>query len=296
MDEYQLALSFDSSYALAYSGISMAYFRLGNCYLISPREAWQRSTEAAHRALGLDSTVAEAWVSLALQSLFWDWNWEQAKSQFERVIEMDPENYVAHHDLGHILLIQSRPEEAVDEELRAEKIDPKQEEASLGVGWLFYFRHEYEKAMSYYRKALAQHPEYYRTHRLIGTCYLLTHRNAEAVREISKSVDLSNGSIEEMAYLAYALGVVGEKEKAHRELSALQALAKQRIVSSYLFALIYTGLGNKDQAFHYLDKAYQERAANMIYIGVEPLFDILRSDLRFSVLLKNMGLDKWSGK
>jgi tetratricopeptide (TPR) repeat protein len=166
------------------------------------------------------------------------------------------------------------------------------QESSLGVGWVFYFRHEYEKAMSYYQKAFTQHPEYYRTHRLIGTCSLLMHRNEVAVQEITKAVVLSNGSIEEKAYLVCALGMIGENEKAQRELSAILALAKQRTVSAYLLALAYTGLGNKDQAFFYLDKAYQERAPNMIYIGVEPLFDGLHTDPRFSTLLKKMRLEK----
>ena len=292
IDEYQKALSFDSSYTLAYSGISNAYLLLGNAYSIPAREAWQRSTEAAYRALRLDNTNVEALLNLADASYWWEWNWRQAKTQYEHIIEMEPRNFVAHYRLAQLLLEFSRPDEAVEEALQAEKIDPMMEEASTMVGWMFYFRREYEKAISYYQKTLVNHPQYYRARRLLGTACLFTQRNAEAIREIAKAVDFSNESIEEKAYLAYAFAVTGEKEKAQRELTAILARGKQKIVPSYPLALVYTGLGDKDQAFHYLDKAYEERAANMVFLKTEPLFDRLRSDPRFAVLLKKMGLDK----
>jgi len=291
IEYFQQAIERDPSYALAYAGIGDAYEELGGVLgFVSPGEAAPQGKAAVMKALALDETLDEAHATLADLKLFYDWDWTGAEKEYRRAIELNPNNASAHSVYGTYLEALGRFDEAVAERDRCRQLDPVSAIATADVGYPLYYARRYDQALGHFRKGVELDPNLSWGHLWIGQVYLQQGRYDEAVDEIKKAIALSDGNVRDIATLGHAYALAGKRAEALKVLDELQGRARQKYVSPFFIALVYTGLGEKDQAFEWLEKAYEERHPYLILIKVEPVFDGLRSDPRFADLVRRVGL------
>jgi eukaryotic-like serine/threonine-protein kinase len=291
IEYFQQAIAVDPSYALAHAGLADCYSSLtGGGIGLSPAEAFQRARAAAVKALILDDTLPEAHTSLGLIKLNHDWDWSGAEREFKRAIELNPNYPTPYHWYSHYLIVMDRIEESLIMSKRGLELDPLDLEMNAHLAWHHYMARQYDQTIEQCLQTIAMDPNFHETYWFLGWAYARTGQYAKAVDAVQKAIALSGGSSEMTAELGYAFAVSGKNEEARRILSELKELSEREYVSPYFLALIYTGLGEKDQALEWLEKAYQERVAFLIYLGKQPQFDALRSDARFTELGRRVGL------
>jgi serine/threonine-protein kinase len=289
-DYFQQAIDKDPDYASAYAGLADAYNRLSGWNAMAPRDGFPLAKKAAQKALELDDSNADAHTQLAVVKLLYDWDWNGVESEFKRALEISPSNPETRYLYGLHLWVMGRFDESLIELKLAQELDPVSLEKVGGIGDLFYYQRNYDKAIEQYGKALEMDPNSGYAHWALGNAYLHKGMHEQAIVEFKKSIPLSGDSPYEPAARAYAYAVSGKGREARNILKELQQRSKRIYVSPTLLAFIHTGLGEKDQAFAYLDQAYRERDFLLIFLKVDPMFDGLSSDPRFSDLMGRVGL------
>lgn len=284
MECFQQAIAKEPNYALAYAG-------LADCNLCcSPtKEKILQARAAAMKALEIDYTLAEAHTSLAMSKM-WDWDFREAESEFKRAIELNPNYATAHHWYAGYLSDMGRHDEAFARIKLALELDPLSLPISREVGDIFLFARQYDRAIEQYRKNLEMDPAFALTHLSLGWAYVQKRMYEESIVEFQKYVQLSESK--SRVWIGYAYAMQGKRVEAMKILSELKELSKQQEVSPFYFVIIYTALDEKDQAFAWLKKAYEYRAGRLVSLKVDPMLDSLRSDPRFTALLKKVGLEK----
>jgi tetratricopeptide (TPR) repeat protein len=213
-----------------------------------------------------------------------------AEREYKRAIELNP-NYATSHDWYSFYLAEmGRTEEAIAEGRRAQEVDPLSPRADTVVCWQLYFARQYDQALEQARKALELDADYIPAHWCSGVAYQQKGDFRQAVAELQRAVTLSGGNTETQAWLGYTYAVAGKRDEALQVLNHVRKLAKQQYVSPYNFAEIYTGLGDKDRAFEWWNKAPDERTDFLIYLRAWPANESLRSDPRYRELLRSMNL------
>lgn len=291
LEYFQQAIEKDPGYALAYARLADCHNRLGTFELRSPQESFAKATAAAMKALELDEKLAEAHTALAFARLYYDWDWPGAEREYRRALELNPGSGEAHEWYSFYLMTMARTEESLAEMKRAHELDPLSLNITTWLGWPFYYARQYDQAIEQFRKALDMEPNYWYAMYCLGLAHTRKGEFSEAITALQKASALSTGSpglVE--AALAYAYAVAGQRGEAEKVLDELNELSKQRGVSPYFMAILYTGLGEKDQAFGWLEKAYEKRVGRLVQLKKEPMFDSLRSDPRFTDLLRRIGL------
>jgi DNA-binding winged helix-turn-helix (wHTH) protein/tetratricopeptide (TPR) repeat protein len=289
IEYFQQAVEKDPNYALAYAGIAECYFARGGP-LENPRENHRKAKAYAERALKIDETLAEAHTTLAGLKFNDDWDWPGAEKGYQRAIELNPGYATAHQRYSLFLMSMGRTEESLTEINRALDLDPASPSINTSMGWRLYWARRYDQAIEQFRKTLEMEPNRIGAHTNLGEVYLQKGMYAEAVAELSKAVEISSED-DARSRLGYAYAVSGQRSEAQRALAELQELSRRRYVNPIDFAILHTGLGEKDQAFAWLEKAYQERADKFAFLKVEPKFNLLRPDPRFDNLLRRIGLE-----
>jgi serine/threonine protein kinase/tetratricopeptide (TPR) repeat protein len=288
---FQQAVARDPNYALAYAGIGSAYQTLGGVLgFVSPNEAAPQGKAAIVKALSIDETLDDAHATLAQFSFYYDWNLPAAEREYKRTFELNPDNATGHSNYGTYLEALGRFGEAVAERERSRQLDPTSAFATADVGYPLYYARRYERALEYFKRGLELDPNLSWGHLWIGQVYVQQGRFDEGIAEIKQAMALSGGNIRDIATLGHAYAVSGKRNEALKIVAELQGQLEQKYVSPYFIALIYTGLGDKEQAFVWLEKAYQQRHPYLVLIKVEPVFDSLRSDPRFGELMHKVGL------
>lgn len=183
-------------------------------------------------------------------------------------------------------------DEAIAERKRAAELDPLIPFTVADVGYPFYYARQHDQAIEHFRRGLELDPNFFWGYLWIGQAYIEKRMYNEAIAEIEKAIALSADNTRTIATLGYAYGVSGKRGEAQKVLDQLKQRSEQSYVSPYFIALVYTGLGDKDQAFEWLEKAYNERHPYLAFFKVEPVFDTLRSDPRFADLLRRIGLSQ----
>lgn len=281
----------DPNYAPAYSGLADCNFLL-NVYNMGPAtESNPKAREAALKALTLDETLAEAHASLASVSYRYDWNWQQAEQHFKRAIQLKPEYVTAHQWYSAMLAAMGRFAEANAEAQRAHELEPFFLTINFDLGHHLYYARQFDQALAVHRKTLEMDRNFSRAHVDIGYILAQKGKHAEAVAEFQQALTLDKESINALVGLGYAYAISGKKTEAMQIVAQLKELAKQRYISPYHLAVIYTGLGDREQALTELEKAADERFNWFVFIKVEPLFDSLRSEPRFTALVGRLGLN-----
>jgi TolB-like protein/Tfp pilus assembly protein PilF len=289
---FQQAVEIDPAYALAYAGLADSYALPGIAEygLLPPKEAMPKAKAAAVKALEIDKTLAEAQTTLAHVRAFYDWDWAGAEQEFKRAIELNPGYAFSHHWYALYLAAMGRHREALAEEIRAQEIDPLSLIINKNVGTILYYAGRLDQSIEQYQKALELDPNFVRTHFYLGLAYLQKGMYEEAIAEYQKALSISGGVTVLMALLGHAYALSGRAGEAIKIISELKEQSDARYVPAFNIAMIYVGLGEKDQAFGWLDKAYDERSSWLVSLKVEPMFDSIRSDPRFGNLVRQVGL------
>ncbi|MEP6569534.1 MAG: protein kinase [Acidobacteriota bacterium] len=287
---FEQAIKIDPNYAMAYVGLSSAYHFLGFRGFWIPKDAWQKAEWAALKAVELDDTLAEAHAVLAAEKVPRDW--AVAENELKRALELDPNSVAVNYSYAIDLAISARFDEALVYAKRAEELNSRNP-SDVRPALIFYIQflaRQYDTAIEGYRKALEKNPNNAHIHFFLGEAYLAKGMYPEGVAEMQKAVTLDNAPERWDRYpvLAYAYAVSGQRDEALKILNEQKRLAKQRYISQYNFAIIYTGLGDKDRAFEALNRANDEDVYVINQLRVRPMFDSLRSDPRYKELLRRM--------
>ena len=290
VDYFQQAIDKDPGYALAYAGLADCYAVYNSYQVELPRESGPKAKAAATRALEIDDTLAAAHASLGMTRMSYEWDWSGAEREFQRAIDLDPNYATAHHWYAICLSATGRSEQAMASLQRAQQLDPLSLIINADVGLVLHFARRHGEAIEQVRKVLEMDPNFAAGHRHLGMAYEQESRYAEAIAEFQKGLDISRGNPFALGSLGHAYGVSGNREKARQALSGVLELGKRRYVPPSAAALIYTGLGDKEHALEWLEKAFNDRSLEMIFLKVDPRFDGLHSDPRFAGLLRRMGL------
>jgi len=282
------ALEKDPAYALAYAGLADSYCVLGDYSFLPPKEAIPRAKAGATKALELDETSAEAHTSLAFVKHRYEWDWLGAEREFKRAIELNPNYATAHHWYSDYLEQMGRHDEAITEIKRAQQLDPLSLIINAVVGRRFRSARRYDEAVEQLRKTLEMDPNFAVAHWLLGDAYEQKGKYESAIAEYQKGRSASGGSVYLVAALGHVYAAAGNRREALKILGELKELSKRTYVSPLSIGSIYNALGDKDQALEWLEKAYQDRAAGMTDLKLDPMPDPLRSDPRFQNLLRRM--------
>ena len=286
------AIERDPNYALAYAGIADCYTQLGTNISggLASHDVMPKAKQAAMKALQIDDTLAEAHTSLAQTRFLYDWDWPGAEIEYKRAIDLNPNYATVHHWYSHYLLAMGRVQESLAESLRALDLDPLDLPITTHLGWHYLYAREYDRAIEQLRKALDMDSRFLPAHLFLGQAYTQEAMYDKATAELQQAVSLSRETPVMVAVLGYAYAMSGKKGEAQIILHKLNALSKQRFVPSQEIATIHTALAEKDQAFEWLRRAYEERYSGLVYLKNDPALDGLRSDPRFADLLRRVGL------
>jgi len=291
LEYFEQAIIKDPAYAPAYVGVAVVYGNLGLRGLMPPKEAQQKAESATQKALQLDETLAEAHASLGYIKKR-DWDWSGAEKEFKRALELNPGSANANLLYSTYLRDFGKPDEALPYAKRAYELDGLSPNSLAYLAEAYSNVRQYDQAIELYLKAIEMDLNFAPAHAQVGRVYLKKGMYQDAIKELQKAKDLDNSPERQgrFAYLAYAYAASGNKQEAQKMLDELKGIAKQRYIPPYNFALIYAGLGDKDQAFAWLEKAYEEHSQQLSLLKSNPLFDSLRSDPRYTELLRKVNL------
>jgi TolB-like protein/DNA-binding winged helix-turn-helix (wHTH) protein len=323
---FQKAIDKDPNFALAYTGLADYYAfltLLGGPEIMPPRQAMAKAKAAAVKALELDDSLGEAHASLAHVLHNFDWNFPAAEREFKRAIELNSKYSIVHHWYAHYLMQVGRTSEALEEAKLAKELDPLYLFVNNGLARQYYLARQYDLSIAQCRKGLEIDPAYVPARIQLGLALEQKGMLQEAIFEFEQAREqaanyaitgegitgegaaapaqhngvpqppLANPAIElpaVHALLGYAYARAGRTAEARKELQILISSSNVRYVAPSWIAIVSVGLGDKDQAFFWLDKSYQDRSEHMLYLKVEPLIDPLRKDRRFAALVKRVGL------
>ncbi len=289
IDYFKQAIETDPNYAPAYAGLADCYNMLVVYGVQQPKDAFPKAKEAATKALEIDESLAEAHTSLAFIKFRWDWDRVEAEREFQQAIRHQPSYQPAHQWYSSYLVALERFDEAIAEAKRTQELEPFSLISSSHLGWIFYLAGKNDEAIEQCTRILALDSNFFPALRYRGLAYAQKGMYREAINDFQKGVKLS-GSPLMLAVLGQAYAASGQKAQAQQVLGELRDLQDKRYVSPYTVAGIYAGLGEKDNTFKWLEKAFEERDIWIVNLKVDPVFTKLRSDRRFPDLLLRTGL------
>ena len=290
IEYFNLAIAKDPNYALAYAGLADAYLLFPGYSVASPQESFPKAKAAARKALELDETLAEAHTSLGSVLISYDWNLPESNKEFQRALELNPNYATAHHWYSDSnLLVMGRFDEALAEMKRAQELDPLSLIINAELGTIYLYARQYDKAVEQLQKTIEIDQSFYFAHWMLGIAYKMKGSRQQAIAEFQKARELQDDPAL-LGLLGNAIAESGKRDEALTLLDQLTEIAKHRYVPAYSFAIIYGGLGDKDRAFQWLERSYQDHANELSQLKFDPLFDNLRSDPRFTDLVRRVGL------
>ncbi|MBA2733923.1 MAG: protein kinase [Acidobacteria bacterium] len=284
------ALKLDPNYAPAHAGLADSYNMLATYGASAPTEAFPKAIKEAETALGLDNNLAEAHAALAYAKFRGEWNWRQAEDEFKEAIRLNPNYASAHQWYANYLAAMGRFPEAIEETSRTLELDKTSLIISSHFGLMYFFAGRFDDSIAACRKTIELDPNFYVARRYLGLAYAQKGMYKESLEQYEKALGLSKNSPLMKVERASVLALSGDVDKAQSELKELQEIAKGRYISAYHIATIYVALKDRDRAFEWLEKAFTERADYMVFLNVDPRFKSLRSDSRFTDLLRRMNL------
>jgi eukaryotic-like serine/threonine-protein kinase len=287
---FEQAIAEDPGYALAYSGLADSYALDLDYRGVPVAEGMERAKAMARKAITLDETLAEAHTSLAWVTFIYDWDWPTAEREFDRAIQLNPRYSTARQWYAWLLAAMGRFDEALTQGRSAVDLDPASVSIRRSLGWLQYYARQYEPALDNLRRALAMNPTAEETHRLLGLVYLQQGLYDDAAASFREAIASSDYDVMALAGLGQVAARRGRTEEAQAVLSVLLERSKTSYLSPVALCGLYIALGQADAAFEWLKQAYNERRGWLAYLKIEPMFDPLRTDPRFQVLVERMRL------
>ena len=285
---FEQAIKKDPRFALAYTGLADNYVIAADA-IIPPREAFSKAKEAALKAIEMDDSLAEAHASLGFVHYHYDWDWAAAEKEFKRAITLNPQSAQSYTLYTHFLSGMGRYDEASKYGARALELDPLSVSNYWFLGWGAIYAGRYDDAIAQFSKASELDPNNPWTRWFLGRSYLFKGMPQRGVEEMETALHLSPDDPLGLGFVGYAYAVTGRRPDALKILQRLDALGKRRFVSTISRVYVYAGLGDKDKAFEWLEKAYQERSDSLAWFHNDPESKGLRSDPRFAALMRKIG-------
>ena len=288
---YEQAIAVDPNYALAYTGIAVAYVSLSIASDAKPAESFPKAKAAALKAVTLDESLSDAHAYLSFIHFWFDWDWAAAESEVRRAIALNANSAEAHRGYGILLSQLGRQDEAIVEGTRARELDPLALITRTNEALFFYYSNQLPVAEDKLRAALELEPNFWIALLSIAKVYAAQGRYPEAIAELTKARKLSGGSAQPLSMLGYTFAIMGDREGAFEVLNELETLAGKRYVPPYNSALVYNGLHDDDNTFEWLERAYEGRDVLLAaFIKTDPVWSRLYHDPRFQDLLARMNL------
>ncbi len=288
--DFEEAVRKDPGFALAHTGLADAYLYLAMFRHRSPESSYRPAEEAVRQALTLDDSIGEAHDTLAALSWRYDWDWEATERELNQAIALAPSYSCAHEDRAEYLAFRGRRSEAEAEVAKSLQLDTSVN-AALTESAVRYQLRDFDQLLEASRRGVASNPNEWFEHFYLGAGYEGTGKRLESISEYQKAVELSGGDQDATAALAHAYAGVGRRAETQKILRDFEEKSTRVYVSPYLIATLYATLGEKDAAFKFLEKAYQEKSLDLSwYLKADLRIDNLRSDPRYQNLLRRAGL------
>ncbi|MDX6304931.1 MAG: eukaryotic-like serine/threonine-protein kinase [Blastocatellia bacterium] len=291
IDSFNQAIALDPNYSSAYSGLAYAYILLDD-WFEPPRESAPKARETAQKALLINEEDVDAHVVLGMVAHWYDWDWATAEREFKRSLEINPKNTDSYTYYSFFLAAMKRDDEARAIALQGLQVDPLSSGMNFGMGATLVFSHRWDAAIVHYRKAIELDPNFWLHHSYLGRSYEQKAMMPEAIAEFKLALELDDQQSENWAGLGHAYAVSGNKAEAQKMIDEMIKRSSQNIyVAPYNVAVIYAGLGDKDKALEWLERAYSDRAYYLpVYLTTDARLDSPHSDPRYKDLLKRMNL------
>jgi tetratricopeptide (TPR) repeat protein len=288
IEYFDKAVDKNPNYAQAHAALANCYGRMGESGHMAYKEAFSKQRAEATRAIELDDSLPEGHVEFANTAMTLDWDWATAATEFQRALELNPNSASIHEKYAFYLVRTGRLPEALAEVQRGVDLDPVSWHSFHAEGFIYYFSHQYDQALSLIKRvrALDINPPDWSF--LLGDVYTEKGRYAEAIEEFLKS---GNGP-DSLGHLGNAYARAGQVGAARRTIAELEEHVQENGVGRYEIALVYAGMGNTQEAFKWLEEAYNAHDVGLLYLKIDPCLDPLRSDPRFDDLVRRVGLSK----
>ena len=290
---FEQAIERDPNYAPAYAGLALSYGLLPFYSPLPSKEVVPKARELALKALEIDETLAEAHAALGFIDMRYEWNWAGADRHFKRAFEFNPRYASAHKWYSETLMYSARFDEAVKEIEQALELDPVSVAINRDLGWVYYYAGQFDRAIDASRKAIEMDPSIMYVHLHIGTAYLAKSRYEEALAEFQKEREASGGAHAwAEAYTGFTYVQMGRPDEAQKVLDNLLEGSEQRNISPFILGCLHFALGKNDEGFKLANRAYEERDQWLCWLKISWLLDDIRSDPRYTALLKKMNLEE----
>jgi Tfp pilus assembly protein PilF len=283
-DEFRRAIKLDPNYAAAYAGLAYSYV-IANDFFLSPMDSMPPAREAANKALQLDPSNPEAHMALAWVKWGYDYDSAAGIIELKRAIELAPRDGTAHWPYGLFLVLGGKTESGLEEGRRAVALDPASLETNTLLGWDLYYGRRYDDAVKQLRATVDMEPNYWLSRMFLGMAYEQQGNLSGALEELEKATSVETEIPFPLAELGHLYARMGRKKDAEKVLQELTRRAEKIYVPPYNLATVYIGLGQKERALASLEKAFADRSLILMFIGVDPEFESLRSDPRFTALV-----------
>jgi serine/threonine-protein kinase len=288
VDFYSQAVRKDPTYALAWAGLALGYAGLGVFNQMPPRDVWPNAQAAALRSLELDGNLPEAHTAIGAVRMFWLLDFAGAEREFLRALELDPREILALRYYASLLQNTGRFDESITLHERQIEIDPLSPAVHLGLAGAYYAARRYDRAIQEDLIVLGMNPQFAQAHIALSRSYALQGHYGEAIAEAQKAAGSGRPNAGALAHLGYALARAGRREEANQILRDLRTRFEKEKFSPFLPAIVYIALGERKEVFPLLEKGVDERTY-IFGLKTDPLLDPVRSDPRFSALLKRAG-------
>jgi tetratricopeptide (TPR) repeat protein len=293
IEYYNAAIAADPQFALPYAGLADTYALLGSYNALPPRTSMPLAKKNAETALSLDERLAEALTSRAYVKFYYDWDWKGSEEDFTRAITLKPSYVNAHQWYGEFLIVRGRNEEALQQARAAVSADPLSLAANGSLGLQYYFSDRPDQAITQFQKTLELDKDFPPAILSLALALQQKGQTAEAIRVLNDALHRMGENPPFQALQGYLLAKSGQTAEARQVLQNLleRQQAKREYISAYEIAILYAGLGEREQMYNWLERAAEEKSVYFVYLKVDPLFKEYRSDPRFAALLNTLRLN-----
>jgi TolB-like protein/lipoprotein NlpI len=290
IEYFNKALGKDPGYAPAYAGLADTYYIMAWNRFLRREEGYAKAEQAAHKALKIDDQLAEAHTSLAVVKLEYHWDFEGAKKSFQRAIELNPGYATAHHWYARYFWYTAESNNAITEMRQAFELDPLSPSINRNLGWTYFFARRYDKAIEVMQRTIGIYPDFSGIHLVLAWAYLKKSKYEDALNEIKKEYGPKSPQIK--FWTAVIQARMGNSKKLKKCIYDLEKKEKLNEMSPIQVAHMYAELSSTDQVFAWLEKAVEQRHERVLHLKSLPIFDKIRTDPRYKILLKKIGLEK----
>ena len=284
---FDQAIVLDPRYALAYAARAETFFNMGDLSL-PMHEAMPKAKQDAVAALNIDDKLVEARMTLAVIEFQYDWDFERAEKDFQQVIALNPNYATGHYQYAWYLSMMGRTTDGLAEMKLAQQLDPVNPGTNIDICLPYTIARQFDQCIAQSRKTIEMFPNFRVAHMVLGNALFYKGDHSAGLEELEKAKAIEP-TPHMLGDLGFAYAKAGRKDEARKLLAELKDLSTQRYVAPYFIAMIYVGLDEKEEAFAWFEKAYQQRSFFLLFIKTDPMMDSVRSDPRFTDLMLRIG-------